>query len=131
MPSSIILTSKTKLNQLQKQLKSVIKEDFEFHSTRNETTVITKGMADFESVKSYFINFILFSYSFYPNFQKPIKGSDVPSSNTPAEDISDELVNLGFDFTSVKQMTTTRRPPSEGTTTRNLPLFLLTLPRTE
>jgi hypothetical protein len=35
---------------------------------------------------------------------------------------------LGFD--SVKQMTTTRRSPSEGTLSRNLPLFLITLART-
>jgi hypothetical protein len=37
---------------------------------------------------------------------------------------------LGVDVVSVKQMTTNRRSPSDETTTRNLPLFLKTLPRT-
>jgi hypothetical protein len=50
--------------------------------------------------------------------------------NTPAENISDGLVNLGFDVISVKQMTATRRPHPEGSKTANLPLFLITLPRT-
>jgi hypothetical protein len=49
--------------------------------------------------------------------------------NTPAEDISDGLVSLGFDI-SVKQMTATRRSPADGSTTINLPFFLITFPRT-
>jgi hypothetical protein len=50
--------------------------------------------------------------------------------NTPANDICDRLVSLGFDVISVKQMTTTRRSPHEEPKTLNLPLFLVTLPRT-
>jgi hypothetical protein len=50
--------------------------------------------------------------------------------NTPAEDISDGLVSFGFDVISVKQMTATRRSPSDGSITINLPRFLITLPRT-
>jgi hypothetical protein len=50
--------------------------------------------------------------------------------NTPAEDISDGLVSLGFDVVSVKQMTATRRSPPEKSKITNLPLFLVTLPRT-
>jgi hypothetical protein len=49
--------------------------------------------------------------------------------NTPAEDISDGLVGLGFDVVSVKKMSTTRRTPPEGASSTNLPLFLITLPR--
>jgi hypothetical protein len=49
---------------------------------------------------------------------------------TPAEDISDVLVSLGFDVVSVKQMTSTRRSPPEESKVINLPLFLVTLPRT-
>jgi hypothetical protein len=45
----------------------------------------------------------------------------------PAQDISDELMDLGFDIIRVKQMSTTRRSTSEGTPTTNLPLFLITL----
>jgi hypothetical protein len=52
-------------------------------------------------------------------------------SNTPAEDIPHGLVSLGFDVISVKQMTSTRRSPAEGTSQVKLPLFLIPLPRTE
>jgi hypothetical protein len=45
-PLPIILTSSTNLIQLQKQLKNVVKEDFEFRNTRNGTGVITRGMVD-------------------------------------------------------------------------------------
>jgi hypothetical protein len=100
----------------------VVKDDFEFRSTTNGTRIITKGMADFETVKSYFTKNKLSYYSFFPKSQKPIKAviRHLPP-NTPAEDISDGLVNSGFDVISVKQMTTTRRSLSEGTTTGNSP----------
>jgi hypothetical protein len=41
-PPPTILTSKTNLIQLLKQLKNVVKDDFEFRSTRNGTRVTTK-----------------------------------------------------------------------------------------
>jgi hypothetical protein len=50
--------------------------------------------------------------------------------NTPAEDISDGLVSFHFDIISVKQMTATCRSPPKGSKTINLPVFLITLPRT-
>jgi hypothetical protein len=131
-PPPIILTAKIKLIQLQKQLKNVVKADFEFRNTRNGTRVITKGMADFEAVKSHISNNNLSYFSFFPKSQKPIKAviRHLPP-DTPAEDICEGLVNLGFDVLSVKQMTTTRRSSSDETaTTGNLPLFLITLPRT-
>jgi hypothetical protein len=129
-PPPIILTSITNQIQLQRQLKNVAIGDFEFRNTENGTRVITKSMTDFEAVKSHFSTHNLSYYSF-PKPQKPIKAvlRHLPS-NTPAEDISDGLVTLGFDVVSVRQMTTTRRSPSEGTTARNLPLFLITIPRT-
>jgi hypothetical protein len=49
--------------------------------------------------------------------------------NTPAEDICEGLVSLGFDVVNVKQMTTTRRSPPEEPKLSNLALFLVTLPR--
>jgi hypothetical protein len=87
-------------------------------------------LADFQSVKSYF-NQRQFSYfSFFPKSEKPIKVviRHLPI-NTPAEDISDGLVSLGFDVISVKQMTTTRRSSPDDPKTTNLPLFLITVPR--
>jgi hypothetical protein len=130
-PPPIILTSQTNFIQLQKQLKNVVKGDFKFRSTRNVTKVVNKGMADFEAVKSHFTKQNLSYYSFFPKSQKPIKAviRHLPPNN-PAKDISEELGNLGFDVISVKQMTTTRRSPSNETTTWNLPLFLITLSRT-
>jgi hypothetical protein len=109
-------------------LKNVAKDGFEFRNTKNGTRVITKSMTDFEAVKSYFSTHNLSFYSFFPKSLKPVKAvlRYLPL-NTPAEDISDGLINLGFDVVSVKQLITCRSS-SEGT--RNLPLFLITLPRT-
>jgi hypothetical protein len=86
--------------QLQKQLRNMAKENFEFRR------VITRGMAHFDVNN-------LSHCSFYHK-----------------SDISDGLVSLGFDVISVKQMTATCRSPPEGQKTMNLPLFLITLPRT-
>jgi hypothetical protein len=88
----------------------VVAENFEFRSTRNGTRVITKSLADFQSVKCLFNSQRLSYYTFFPKSEKPIKAviRHLPL-NTPAEDISDGLMNLGFDIVSIKQMTTTRR----------------------
>jgi hypothetical protein len=89
-------------------------------------------LADFHSVKSFFDQHNLSYFSFFPKSKKPIKAviRHLPI-NTPAEDISDGLVNLGFDVISVKQMTTTRRSSPDDPKFINLPLFLITLPRSE
>jgi hypothetical protein len=88
-------------------------------------------MADFQSVKSHFDANNLSYSSFYPKSEKPMKAviRHLPQ-NTPAEDKRDWLVSLGFDVISVKQVTTTIRSPFDGSTTINLPLFLIILPRT-
>jgi hypothetical protein len=50
----------------------------------------------------------------------------------PAEGIYKALAELGFCVTSVKQMRSARGPPAEVVSKPiNLPLFLITLPRTE
>jgi hypothetical protein len=41
-PPPVVLTSATNLIQLQKQLKGVVKDNFEFRSTRNGNRAITK-----------------------------------------------------------------------------------------
>jgi hypothetical protein len=93
---------------LEKQLKNVDKENFQFRSTRNRTTVITKGMAVFQSAKYQFDANNQFYYSSYPKSEKPMKSviSHLPY-NTLAEDISDVLISHVFDVTRVKQMTAT------------------------
>jgi hypothetical protein len=47
-PPPTVLTSAVNLIHLQKQLKNVVKEDFEFRNTRNGTRIITRGMVDFQ-----------------------------------------------------------------------------------
>jgi hypothetical protein len=53
-PSEIDLASATNLTQLQKQLKGMVKGNFEFYSSRNRSRVIDKTMADFSAVISHF-----------------------------------------------------------------------------
>jgi hypothetical protein len=50
-------------------------------------------------------------------------------SNSPAQDIFDELVDVGFAVISVKQMSSARRSP-DASKPITLLLFLVTLPRT-
>jgi hypothetical protein len=118
-----VLTPQVNLIQLQKRLKSVTKSDFELCSTKNGTRVLTKEMANFSAIKSHFDTQNLQYFTFYPKFQKTIRAviRHLPS-NTPAEDISDGLVDLGYDVISVKQMSTTRRSSTEGPSSINLPL---------
>jgi hypothetical protein len=128
-PPQIILTSAINLIQLQKQLKGVVEESFAFHTTRIGTRVLTNSFADFQSVKSFFDRNRLSYISFFPKLEKPIKAviCHLPI-NTPAEDISDGLVNLGFDIISVKQMTTTHRSSPDYPKPANLPIFLKPFP---
>jgi hypothetical protein len=120
----IVLTSVTNLIQFQKQLKGVTKQIFEFRSTKNGTRVITKDMVDFKAVKAHFDSQNLSYYSFFHKSEKPIKAviRHLPI-NTPAEDIAEGLVCLGFDVVSVKQMSPARRS-LEGTPV-TFPLFLV------
>jgi hypothetical protein len=127
----IVITATTNLLPLQKAVKRVVKDNFEFRSTRIGTRVITKTLADFAAVKSHLESQGISYVTFFPKSQKNIKAviRHLPI-NCPAQDISEGLTDLGFDILSVKQMTSTRRSQSEGTETRNLPLYLITLPRT-
>jgi hypothetical protein len=118
--------------RLQKQFKGFVAGSFEFHNTRSRMRIVTKEMVNFSAIKTFLEMSKLSFYTFFLKSEKPIKAvtRHLPH-NTPAEDISDRLVSLGFDVISVKQMTTTCwNPPPERTSTVNLPLFLITLPRT-
>jgi hypothetical protein len=57
----IVLTSTVNLIQLQKQLKGVAKDNFEFRSTQNGTRVVTKDMVGYQAVKT-FLNTQSLSY---------------------------------------------------------------------
>jgi hypothetical protein len=71
-------------------------------------------MADFLAIKSHFEGNKLSFFTFYPKSEKPIKAviRHLPQ-NSPAEDICDGLVSIGYDVVSAKQKTTTRRSPPE------------------
>jgi hypothetical protein len=102
---NIVLTFATNLIQLQKQLKSVAKQAFEFRNTKNGTRVITKDIMDFQTVKLHFKSNNLSFSSFFPKSDKPIKAviRHLPN-NTPAENVAKELGDIGFDVVSVRQL---------------------------
>jgi hypothetical protein len=79
-------------------------------------------LADFAEVKSHLDTNNLPYFTFYPKYLHPIKAViRHRPMNTPAEDISEGLMELGFDTISVKQITSTRRSQSEETPTKNPP----------
>jgi hypothetical protein len=119
----IVLTSAINIINLENNLKGVVKGNYEFRSTRNGTRVITREMADYSAIRTYFDSHKLSYYTFYAKSEKPIKAVIRHLRiDTPAEDISNGLLDLGFDVISVKQMTTTRSSES-GRKQTNLPPF--------
>jgi hypothetical protein len=131
-PPPIILTSAVNLLQLQKQLRSIVQGSFEFWTTKTGTRVVTKEMVDFSAIKTFFTYQKLSFFSFFPKSQKPVKAviRHIPSV-IPAEEICEALMELGFDVISVKQMNSTHQISSDDPEKSRLPLFLVTLPRTE
>jgi hypothetical protein len=130
-PPPIVITTTVNLLKLQKLIKSAVRDNIESRNTRNRTRFITKTFRDFAEVNFYLQTHNLHYFTFHPKPLKPIKTviRHIPP-NTPAQQISDVLMDLGFDIISVKQMSTTRRSPSEGTVFKNFTLYLITLPRT-
>jgi hypothetical protein len=108
-PPPIVLTSQANLMQLRRQLKGLMKGNFEYRSTRNGTRVVTKETANFSDTRSHFEINNLPYFTFYLKSQKPINPVIRHLTlSTPTEDISDGLVNFGFDVISGKEMSTTR-----------------------
>jgi hypothetical protein len=71
-------------------------------------------MADYSAITAYFVSNHLHYYTFNRKSEKLIKAviRQLPG-DTPAEDISNGLQDLGFSILSVKQMTA-NRPSLEG-----------------
>jgi hypothetical protein len=65
-PPPLILSSATNLLQLQKSIKSFVKGSFEFRSTKNGSRILTKEMADFLAIKSFFLSKKFTFYTFFP-----------------------------------------------------------------
>jgi hypothetical protein len=83
-------------------------------------------MAVSSTIRSHFESNNLPYFTFYPKSQKPITAV---IRHLPFTSPAERLMDLGFDVISVKQMSATRRSPADGTSTVNLPLFLITIPR--
>jgi hypothetical protein len=73
-PPPIILTSATKLLQLQKKLRGLVKGSFEFRNSKNGDRVVTREMADFSAVKAYFTSENLSFYTFFPLISETREG---------------------------------------------------------
>jgi hypothetical protein len=84
-------------------------------------------MTDYSAIKVYLSSQTLNYFKFYPKSLKPIQAviRHLPG-NTPAEEIYEGLEELGFDIISAKQVSTTGQ--SQGSSSTNLPLFLITVP---
>jgi hypothetical protein len=121
-PPPIVPTSAINLMKLQRHIRDIVKGNSEFCSTRSGTRTVTKEMEDLSAIKKHLESTNLSYFTFFPKSEKPIKAviCHLPS-NTPAQDISDGLMDLGFDIISVKQISSTHRSPSQGTLPQNLP----------
>jgi hypothetical protein len=87
----------TTVLNLQGEIKAIAMGSFELRNTKNGTRVITREMADYLAIKSQLQKKKIPFYTFHPKSAKPIKAviRYVPG-NTPAEDIANELLALGF-----------------------------------
>jgi hypothetical protein len=100
--------------------------------SNSETRIVSREKADYSAFRHYLDCQLLNYYTFFPKSEKPIKAVlRHLLTDTPTEDISNALVELDYDIISVKQMTSRKNIRDGGTQVTNLPLFLVTLPRTE
>jgi hypothetical protein len=79
-PPPIVLTSRVNLVQLQRQLKVLLKGNFEFHSTRNRTRVVMKEMADLSTIHSHFESNNLPYFHFLSQIPEAYKSCDMTPS---------------------------------------------------
>jgi hypothetical protein len=108
-PPPIVLTSAVNLIRIEKDIRGEVKGDIHLKTTRNWVRVVTREMADYFSIKQLFDHRQLSYFTFHPKCEKPIKAVIRHlASDTPAEDISQELTALGFNIISARQMTVSR-----------------------
>jgi hypothetical protein len=90
-------------------------------------------MADYSAIMRQLEAKTLPFYTLHPKTKKPVKAvmRHLPGDNPPSEDISNELVALGFSFISVRQMEASKFQPQGGAQLTNLPFYLVTLARHE
>jgi hypothetical protein len=125
-PPPLVITSATNLIQLQSDLKK----------TQQRRVQVPKYMkwnpymAHYSAMKSCLETHNLHYFTLSQNREKPIKAVICHlSPDKPAEDISDSLVDSGFNVISLWQMTATQRPPNWQTNMKLLCLYLHTITR--
>jgi hypothetical protein len=85
-------------------------------------------VALYSAIKSYKEKNNLHYFTFFPNFENPIKTAVRHLfPDTPAEDNSSCLESLNFNVNNVGQMTATRTALNGRTHVEPLPLFLVAL----
>jgi len=130
-PRPIVVTASINLIKTQKEIKTKVKGDFTLRNTKNKTRLTNKNRDDYSTLKQYLERETPY-YTSHPKGERPIKAiiRHLPGK-TPAEDITNELLALGYKVHNVRQMTTTRQQAEGGRQTQALPLFLATLEREE
>jgi hypothetical protein len=92
-----------------------MKSTFEYRTTKNGIKVVTKDIVDYSTILRRLDPRKVSYYTFHPKSLKPVKAviRQLPG-DAPAEDVSNELVALGYSVISVRQMLATRPQPQGG-----------------
>jgi len=113
-------------------MKATARNTSEYRTSQIDIRVVTKEMRDYSDVMRRLNQNKLHCFTFHPKLHETVKASIRHlAGDTPAEDISNELVALGFSVINICQMTASRPLPHGGSKTVNLPLFLVTFLRGE
>jgi len=117
-PPPITVITNINLIKVQNEIKTKLKGDVALRNTRNGFRISTKSMEDYVTLKKHLDQNQTHYYTFHPKAEKPIKAviRHLPGE-TPAEDIANELLALGYKVHNVRQMTTTRQQSGAGPNT--------------
>jgi hypothetical protein len=58
--------------KLQRQIRDIVKGNFEFRNTRSGTRIFTKEMEDFSAIRKHLESTNLSYFAFFPKSEKPI-----------------------------------------------------------
>jgi hypothetical protein len=120
----IKMTATVNLLKFQAEIKAITSVSFEFLNTRNDIRVIAREKADYSAVIRHFEAKNVPFFQYHPKALRPVKATIRQlAGDTPAEDISNELVALGFSFISMRQMTSSKQHRLGCSQLINLPLF--------
>jgi hypothetical protein len=72
-PPPIVLTSPTNLISPQRNLKGLVRDNFEFRSTGNGIRVVTREMEDYQSVRKHFDSNNLNYFTFHPKSENQLR----------------------------------------------------------